>query len=83
MDQDWTLPDWTDLQQLPVKYFLSTSLNSGRGERRAFFFFFLVDFSRLALIGSTLTWSTLPNGLYRIAGPTRQPQKVRWAAQGQ
>ena len=38
MDRDQTLPDWIDLLQLLLKYFLDTSLNSRRG--KGFFFFF-------------------------------------------
>ena len=64
MDRDQIVPTWTDFLQLLLKYFLGMSLHSRRGERRGFFFFFL--------IGSTLTWSTLPGGRYRSLPDGRQ-----------
>ena len=67
MDRDRTLPTWTDLLQLLLKYFLGISLHSRRGERRGFFFFFL------GLTRSMLTWLTLPGGLYRIVRTTGSP----------
>ena len=44
MDRDQTLPTWTDLLQLLLKYFLGISLHFRRGERRGFFFFFFFGF---------------------------------------
>ena len=66
MDRDQILPDWTDLLQLLLKYFLDTTLNSGRG--KGFFFFFW-----------SMTGSMLPSGLSRCAELTQWPNKVRRA----
>ena len=70
MDQNRTLPAWTDLLQLLLKYILGMSLHSRGGERRGFLFIYFIF---LGLIGSALTWSTLPGGPYRTAGPTQRP----------
>ena len=67
------LPNWTDLLQLLLKYFLDTSLNSRKG--KCFFFFFF-----WGLTGSTLTWSTLPDDPSRCAGLTWRPNKMHRAA---
>ena len=64
MDRDWTLPTWTDLLQLLLKYFLGISLHS----RKGFFFF-------LGLTRSMLTWSTLPGGFYRTVRTTGGPKR--------
>ena len=54
--------------QLPLKYFLDTSLNSGRGKGFFFFFFFKKFIFRFDWVNIDLV-----NAAWR-------PNKVRWAA---
>ena len=72
MDRDRTLPDWTNLLLLLLKYFSSTSLNFGRGERN---FFFFRGWPGYRYLTSLIRPLGLPGNLRRC---TRQPRAYKF-----